>query len=405
MRSEFPLQEKPKCVSLGSVCNITSSKRIFAREYKTSGIPFYRGKEIIEKHKGNSVSTELFISEERYYEIKRKFGVPQIGDILLTSVGTLGVSWLVDETDFYFKDGNLTWLKCSDKLLNKYLYLWLNSPEAQHQIDAKCIGSTQKALTIETLNKFQIALPTLSEQNRICSVLYPIIDKIELNQKINENLERQAQELFGKMFVETNNDKRHECCAGDYFDISIGKTPPRKEPQWFSNNSTDCVWVSISDMGSCGVFIADSSEYLTHEAVENFNVKLVPDNTVILSFKLTVGRVSITDGVMTTNEAIAHFKTDKPEINEYLYCYLKRFNFQTMGSTSSIATAINSKIIKSMPFIVPADSELTCFHSFAEPLFAMIKCNQRENVRLAALRDLLLPKLISGEIDVRSVSI
>ena len=132
------------------------------------------------------------------------------------------------------------------------------------------------------------------------------------------------------MFVENNNDARRESRADEYFDISIGKTPPRKEAQWFSMNPTDCIWVSISDMGRCGMYIADSSEYLTHESVDKFNIKVVPDNTVLLSFKLTVGRVAITDGAMVTNEAIAHFKTDKPEINEYLYCYLKDFNYQTM---------------------------------------------------------------------------
>ena len=211
--------------------------------------------------------------------------------------------------------------------------------------------------------------------------------------------------LYRQMFVENNNDARRECRADEYFDISIGKTPPRKEAQWFSMNPTDCIWVSISDMGRCGMYIADSSEYLTHESVDKFNIKVVPDNTVLLSFKLTVGRVAITDGAMVTNEAIAHFKTDKPEINEYLYCYLKDFNYQTMGSTSSIATAVNSKIIKAMPLVVPTDAELVSFHSATAPMFEMIKTRQRENTRLAELRDSLLPKLMSGEIDVSAVQL
>ena len=221
----------------------------------------------------------------------------------------------------------------------------------------------------------------------------------------NDNLLQQVMTLFRQMFIETVNSDRYECRTDEYFDISIGKTPPRKEPQWFSTDPANRAWVSISDMGSCGLFIADSSEYLTHEAVEKFNVKVVPDNTILLSFKLTVGRVAITDGVMTTNEAIAHFKTSKPEINEYLYCYLKDFNYQTMGSTSSIATAVNSKIIKSMPFIVPTDDELDTFHGFAAPIFDMIKNNQRANSRLAILRDSLLPKLMSGELDVSNIDI
>ena len=131
-------------VKLSDICSITSSKRIFAKEYKKTGIPFYRGKEIIEKHNGNNVSTELFITRERYEEIKSKFDVPRKGDILLSSVGTLGVSWLVDEDEFYFKDGNLTWLRNNDKTTSEFLYLWLNSPEAQNQIDMMCIGSTDR---------------------------------------------------------------------------------------------------------------------------------------------------------------------------------------------------------------------------------------------------------------------
>ena len=175
-------------VKLGDVCNISSSKRIFAKEYTKAGIPFYRGKEIIEKSLGNNVSTELFISQKRYEEIKSKFDVPQKGDILLTSVGTLGVPWLVNEDDFYFKDGNLTWLRTTNKLLNTFLYLWLNSSEAKHQIDTMCIGSTQKALTIDTLKKFEISVPSIQIQEKICSILYPIMDKIELNNAINNNL-------------------------------------------------------------------------------------------------------------------------------------------------------------------------------------------------------------------------
>ena len=202
------------------------------------------------------------------------------------------------------------------------------------------------------------------------------------------------------MFVETANPDRISTRADSIFDISIGKTPPRKESQWFSEmHGANHVWISIADLANCGLYVDDSSEYLTNEAVNRFNIVLIPDNTVILSFKLTVGRVSITDGVTTTNEAIAHFKTADKEWKEYLYCYLKKFNYQTLGSTSSIATAV----IKAMPFICPTKRELADFHSFASPLFANIKALQRENQRLSSLRDALLPKLMSGEIDVSEV--
>lgn len=223
--------------------------------------------------------------------------------------------------------------------------------------------------------------------------------------RLNNNLEEQVLALYRHTFIDDDNPNRKICRADEYFDITIGKTPPRKEPQWFSTNPNDITWVSISDMGNCGLYISNSSEQLTSEAVQKHNVKIVPDNTVLLSFKLTVGRVAITNGEMTTNEAIAHFKTDKKEINEYLYCYLKTFNYQTMGSTSSIATAVNSKIIKGMPFVIPTNEEIIGFHSVAAPMFEKIKANQLENANLVSLRDALLPKLMSGDIDVSEVNI
>ena len=294
-----------------------------------------------------------------------------------------------------------------DVVSPKYLYYFLknSSTVAELQLLAETRSGTFPQITFSEVANLTIPVPSLAVQEVIVQTMQCLEDKITCNEQINDNLEQQAMALYRQMFVENNNDARRECRADEYFDISIGKTPPRKEAQWFSMNPTDCIWVSISDMGRCGMYIADSSEYLTHESVDKFNIKVVPDNTVLLSFKLTVGRVAITDGAMVTNEAIAHFKTDKPEINEYLYCYLKDFNYQTMGSTSSIATAVNSKIIKAMPFVIPTDAELVSFHSATAPMFEMIKTRQRENTRLAELRDSLLPKLMSGEIDVSAVQL
>lgn len=321
--------------------------------------------------------------------------------------GSTGRNYFYDGTDGAFVyAGFLIKFSLDPKKVNpKFIKYFCQSEQYKQWVRSFNTGSTRGNINAQTFGNMEIALPGRKQQDHLVSVLELIGKKIKLNKQINDNLEQQVMTLFRKMFVDTNNDNRYECRVDEYFDISIGKTPPRKESQWFSMNPVDCVWVSISDMGSCGLYISDSSEYLTHESIERFNVKIVPDNTVILSFKLTVGRVAITDGDMTTNEAIAHFKTDKTEINEYLYCYLKEFNYQTMGSTSSIATAVNSKIIKAMPFIVPADDELVEFHAFAAPMFAMIKANQKENVRLTELRDSLLPRLMSGEIDVSDIQL
>ena len=330
-------------------------------------------------------------------------------DILInsTGAGTAGrIAQIEDVPSATTIDGHMILIRSNRKVTQKFLGYALKAHQWEVlQLDEGSTGQTELNRD-RLLDEIMINYPvSFDEQNAIVGTLESIDRKLIVNEQLNDNLEQQAMALYRQMFVENNNDARRECRADEYFDISIGKTPPRKEAQWFSMNPTDCIWVSISDMGRCGMYIADSSEYLTHESVDKFNIKVVPDNTVLLSFKLTVGRVAITDGAMVTNEAIAHFKTDKPEINEYLYCYLKDFNYQTMGSTSSIATAVNSKIIKAMPFVIPTDAELVSFHSATAPMFEMIKTRQRENTRLAELRDSLLPKLMSGEIDVSAVQL
>ena len=349
------------------------------------------------------------ISNDDYETLKRNGCVPQIDDIL---IGKDGARFFEDIIIYHQREkpallSSIAILRCDkSKILPDFLYYVLRTPSFRQDVkDNYGSGSAIPRIILKDFKRMMVSYPSLEKQQAIISVLTAIDSKIQANTEINDNLEQQAMALYRQMFVENNNDARRECRADEYFDISIGKTPPRKEAQWFSMNPTDCIWVSISDMGRCGMYIADSSEYLTHESVDKFNIKVVPDNTVLLSFKLTVGRVAITDGAMVTNEAIAHFKTDKPEINEYLYCYLKDFNYQTMGSTSSIATAVNSKIIKAMPFVIPTDAELVSFHSATAPMFEMIKTRQRENTRLAELRDSLLPKLMSGEIDVSAVQL
>lgn len=327
------------------------------------------------------------------------------GDVLINITGDSVARATIMKSDFLPARVNqhVAIIRAKKEIISPLYLLYFLQYQKSYLLQLASAGATRNALTKSMIAGIELELPSLDIQRKIVSILNDIQEKILENKKINENLEQQVLSLYRNKFDNTSNSERKICRADEYFDISIGKTPPRKEPQWFSTNLQDVTWVSISDMGTCGLYIMRSSEQITQEAVERHNVKVVPDNTIILSFKLTVGRIAITNGEMTTNEAIAHFKTDKKEINEYLYCYLKCFNYQTMGSTSSIATAVNSKIIKGMPFVVPTNAELEEFHDFAAPMFAKIKANQIETDNLTELRDTLLPKLMSGELDVSKI--
>lgn len=138
-------------------------------------------------------------------------------------------------------------------------------------------------------------------------------------------------------------------------DLQIGRTPPRKEFEWFNTNGEGYKWVSIKDMGNSGRFISDTSEYLTEAAQKRFGIPIVEKGTLLLSFKLTVGRLCITTDRMLTNEAIAQLPIKDTNIvdRDFLYYYLKNYNFHQLGSTSSIATAINSTYLKKMEIDLP----------------------------------------------------
>lgn len=156
---------------LGDLGKITSSKRIYKNEYVNEGIPFYRTKEIKELANSEEISLELFISREKYYEIKSKFGVPQIGDILISAVGTIGEIYVIDDSnEFYFKDGNIIWLKGFNNINSHYLKYLLKS--IVNDIKKLAHGSAYSALTIEKLVNVEVNLPdSLNVQEEIVKVL------------------------------------------------------------------------------------------------------------------------------------------------------------------------------------------------------------------------------------------
>jgi len=149
---------------IGSLCDVSSSKRIFAKEYQDTGIPFYRGKEISKLSKGEQVPPEIFISFDKFQELEDKYGVPEEGDILITSVGTIGNIYKVRKGDqFYFKDGNVISLSgFKSRALNQYVYSLLRSKLFVHEIEKITIGSTQQALTITGLGNIKIIIPAES---------------------------------------------------------------------------------------------------------------------------------------------------------------------------------------------------------------------------------------------------
>lgn len=297
----------------------------------------------------------------------------------------------VIDTAFYTK-------KIIESLSVLFLYYWFKNININLMDSGSAIPSTSR----DEVYDLDIFLPELEEQNKIAFILSSLDKKIDLLHHQNTTLEKMAETIFRQWFIEEAKENWEEKTLRDIANIFIGRTPPRKESEWFSTNCKDIKWVSIKDLGNNGIFINSTAEYLTEDAQKEFNIPLIPKHTVILSFKMTVGRVGITTENMLSNEAIAQFQLKKDTVitKEYLYLFLKRFNYDLLGTTSSIVTSINSALIKDINIIIPDKSTMCKFMEIIGDFFKKIESNQQQIQILTQLRDTLLPKLMSGEIKV-----
>lgn len=393
---------KIKTYKLGDIVNVLDYKRIplssTQRQNKKGIYPYYGAQGIIDYIDNYIFDGEyLLIAEDGENLKSQKQYVAQIAK---------GKYWVNNHAHIVESNG-----LCDIR----YVCYLLNRMDLSGYIT----GSAQPKLNQANLLKIEIKLPSLKEQYKIAEFLHLFDDKIELNRRINENLEQQAQALFKSWFVDFEPFKNSKLVdselgkipegwkvvhADEVFDINIGKTPPRKESIWFSNSgSSNVQWVSISDMGNCGAFIGNSKEHLTQDAINKFNIIIVPKDTILLSFKLTIGRVAIAQKELTTNEAIARFYLPYSQYREFTYLTLKNYDYSKLGSTSSIATAVNSKIIKGMKILLPINEHIKNFSTIVKPIFDLMESYSNEIDSLSQLRDTLLPRLMSGELKITDI--
>ena len=392
-------------MELGELCNIVTdyvangSFKSLSDNVKYSNTGYAQVIRLVDYNNNYTLKDSIWVSKEGYEYLKKSklYG----GEIIITNVGAnLGTVFIAPYLKHPMTLGpNAVMLKSNENDL--YLYYWLISPEGRNKIKAIVTGSAMPKFNKTDLKKIKILIPSLDAQKKIVKILFDIDKKIELNNQINDNLLNLIDIYYDEIFTNIVCKKR----ADEIANITIGKTPPRIKKECFTKNNSDIKWLSISDIGKCGVYVFNTYEKLTQDAIDTYNVKVIPENTIVLSFKLTVGRVAITNEKMATNEAIAHFNLYDEKIKSYIYTYLRKFDYNKLGSTSSIATAVNSKIIKTMPIEIPSEKDLEKFNELADGLLKMIRLNEKENIKLEQLRDILLPKLMNGEIDLDKIEI
>lgn len=380
-------------------------------DYSDSGTPVIMPKDMVG---GKIVTNDIARVADLHVQRLKRHKV-DVGDIIYSRRGDVGRCSLITENEIGWLCGTGC-LKVSldkTKVIPSFLFYILQRKDSVGWVENHAVGATMPNLNTGILSKLPVNIPPLKVQRRIASILSAYDNLIENNTRRIRLLEQMAENLYKEWFVRFRFPGHEKVefenglprgwklfNAEEHYKISIGKTPPRKEFEWFTKgNSTAQNWLSISDMN--GIFVSNTDEQITQAAVSRFNMVVAPKNSILLSFKLTVGRVAIAAIPLCTNEAIAHFKEVPKTEREFLYLQLKLYEYGSLGNTSAIGNAINSKIVKGMPLILPSEKVLTRFHCVMKPVFDSIESLMKGNEILTRQRDLLLPRLMSGKLEVK----
>ena len=262
-----------------------------------------------------------------------------------------------------------------------------------------------QSTTLSILNKTQfskigIVVPDFSTQKKIASVLSSLDDKIELNNKINENLERQAQAIYQNLFIDNTDLEWQHGTINDLGAVIGGSTPSKSKPEYYTENGI--AWITPKDLSvNKAKFIWHGENDITELGLENSSASIMPAGTVLFSSRAPIGYIAIAAGEITTNQG---FKSvvPKPEIGTAFVYYFLKHNLPIIEGMASGSTfkEVSGSTMKNVPAVIPDSETLGRFNDFCKPIFAQQQILEEQNQSLAALRDSLLPKLMSGKIDI-----
>ena len=395
---------KSNKIRLGEQCVVTSSKRFHLSERITQGVPFYCSKEIIKKFNGEDVTECDYISEDLYKKVSNEFGLPKENDLLITTRGTIGIPYLYKRTDrFYFADGNLTWIKDFDSnLYSKFLYYWFQSYEGRKKFEALAKGTAQKAVPISGIKTLEIELPSLKSQKRIADILSAYDDLIENNQKQIKLLEEAAQRLYKEWFVDLRfpgheNTKIvdgvpegwNEKTLSQVANVIMGQSP---KSEFYNSEKKGLPF--HQGVGSYGVRFVMDDIYSTSYT------RIAEPNSILFSVRAPVGRLNITKNKVVIGRGLAAInQTDGCQ--SYLYYLLKnKFFKDNVVGNGSIFASVSKDELLNQKFLIPERNLMMQFEKIVSQMDKQIENLDSKNKKLIEARDRLLPKLMSGEVEV-----
>ena len=400
---------KTREVKLGEVANVKGGKRIpkgIGLINIPNGHPYIRVRDLNNKRLLELDNSYEYVDNETQKVIS-KYTV-KTGDVVLSIVGTIGLVAIVGRTlDGANLTENCVKLSSFHGVNRDFLYYYLRSDCGQQEIRCGTVGAVQAKLPIKNIQNIAINLPDYTTQERIASLLLSIDRKIELNQKINDNLEQQAAALFESWFVNydpwdgVQPSEWENAPLGSFVEIKRGGSP-RPIQDFLSDSGLR--WLKISDVTSLSSpFVLEIKEHIKEEGLRK--TVFLHAGELVLSNSATPGIPKILDVDTCIHDGWLYFP--KSELSKYyLYLFFKHIRKELVAlGNGSVFTNLKTDILKAFPATKADEATLKEFDALVTPLFDAMLNADRENFKLAAMRDALLPKLMSSEIDVSEVEL
>lgn len=385
-------------VKLGKVATVKGGKRLpkgINLITKPNPHPYIRVRDLNGKKTLELDGSFEFVDDETQKAISRY--IVTGGDIVLSIVGTIGLVSVVGDS---LNEANLTEncvkLTSLSGIDRDYLYYYLKSSYGQQEIARGTVGAVQAKLPIKNIQDISIPLPDEVTQRKIADILSSLDAKIEVNQRINDNLQQQAAALFSSLYDRTNTEVRFT----DLIQILGGGTPKTGENTYWNGN---IAFFTPKDVGTPYTLITEKT--ITEEGLSHCNSRLYPVNTVFVTARGTVGKVGMSGVPMAMNQSCyALVGKETHQLLVYFYT-LKAGDRLKHKASGAVFDAITTRDFESEQIMKLSDDDAKAFLCIAEPMFQKVLNNCIENLRLSTLRDSLLPKLMSGEVDVSAVQL
>jgi len=392
-----------KLVKLTDFFRVGSSKRVLKADWKESGVPFYRGREITRLSKTGSADNELFISESHFKDLSTKYGVPIAGDIMVTAIGTIGNTYIVNERDrFYFKDASVLWLHKQVEVNSRFIDYWLKSDFFFEQLD-KGNGATVDTLTIEKLSSVELFLPSLEKQREIVEKLDSAFVEIELLEGnlglSDEKANHLLQSLLSAAFTAVDEDWE-SCKIGDLGNWITGSTPSTAKKEFWGD---DVPFVTPADLGASGE-LGEIARRISKLGSEQVRIVIAP-SVLLVCIGATLGKVAWTHKTITTNQQINTLQVDDSKSStKFLMYLLSSPSMQKKlwdSSTGTTVPILNKGNLENIEIFLPSLEKQVEIAKKLDIAFAEIELLRQqikiEKAYAAALRQSLLSNAFTQE--------